>query len=481
MSEITCFRNRKVAVFGLGKAGKATAIALGTGGAEVYAWDDSIASREALFEGDPVQAALIAENITLEDPMLYPWEEFAGLILSPGIPLTHPTPHPVVGMAKKAGCPVIGDIELLARSYPQASYIGITGTNGKSTTTALIGHILKTASIPTEIGGNIGIPALELDPLAKGGAYVLELSSYQLDLIDKAHFNIAILLNITPDHIDRHGSMEGYTAAKRRIFKESTSADIGIIGIDNPICKQIFEELRAQKRPGKLIPISTKQRVEGGVAVIGDILYNDIATKEIFGVPLSTTYLPGEHNAQNIAAAFAAAYSMLVRPDRIVQAIQNFKGLSHRLQQVGEVQGIRFVNDSKATNADSSSNALAAYPDHVFWLAGGLAKSGGITSLEPYFKGIKHTFLFGNAQEEFAQTLNGKVPNTLCDTMEVAFNKAVKAAYDYAKTTGKEAIVLLSPACASFDQFPNFEVRGERFCVMVQSFCNSTNSRVNAG
>ena len=468
--DVTRFRNKKVAVLGLGKAGKSAAAALSIGGAEVFAWDDNPDSRAALGTGS-VEDTFLAESITLQPPEKYPWSSISALVMSPGIPLTHPKPHPAVELAKKANCPIICDIELLFYSCRGPHYIGITGTNGKSTTTSLIGHILQHAGMPCQVGGNIGIPALDLEPLWQGGAYVLEVSSYQLDLLHKAKFDISVLLNITPDHIDRHGSMEGYIASKKKIFSRQNAGDVAILGVDDPIVRKIHEELVQAGNIGKVIPVSVKERIDGGVSIIDGVLYNDIGTKDMFGVELGNLErLPGKHNAQNIAASFATAYVLQITSDKIIDGIRTFQGLQHRLQLVGALQGVKFVNDSKATNADAASHALGAYEKNIYWIAGGLPKEGGIESLASYFPRIRHTFLIGQAQDAFAATLEGKVAYTKCGDLEKAFNEAAAMAIENARKEGKEAVVLLSPACASWDQWKNFEVRGEAFCSQAEQY-----------
>lgn len=475
--EVTRYRNQKVAVFGLGKAGKSAAIALVSGGTEVYAWDDNANAREAFFDGS-VEGAMLASHVTMLPPEQYPWQDIKALVLSPGIPFTFPTPHPVVTLAKHAGCPVICDIELLYYSCRGPHYVGITGTNGKSTTTSLIGHILKQAGMQTQVGGNLGIPALDLEPLGQGGAYVLETSSYQLDLLQKTKFDIAVLLNITPDHLDRHGGMEGYIAAKKRIFKEQKEGDVAIIGIEDEYSRRIYEELRKEGHIGKIIPISTDARIEGGVSILDGVIYNDIDTKDMFGITLGDLpRLPGKHNAQNIAASYAATYMLRLMTDTIVDGIRGFEGLRHRMQIAGETAFVRYVNDSKATNADATSKALASYPKgNIYWIAGGLPKAGGISSLKEFFPNIRHAFLLGQAEDDFAETLQGNVPFSKCGDLSKAFKAAATMAQHDAKASKEQAIVLFSPACASFDQWKNFEVRGDAFCNLVEKFLEAKQS-----
>jgi UDP-N-acetylmuramoylalanine--D-glutamate ligase len=439
-------------VFGLARSGLAAARALQAAGAEVLAWDDD-ATRRA-------QAA--ASGIAVANLATADFARLDALVLSPGVPLTHPEPHWTVRAAQAAGCPVIGDIELFARAGLPARTVGITGTNGKSTTTALIGHILRRCGMSCEVGGNIGRAALEFEALDGAGVYVLELSSYQLDLTDSLALDIAVLLNITPDHLDRHGGMAGYIAAKRRVFNGQTAEDIAVIGIDDAPCAALREELAGG--PQRVIPVSVAGTAEGGVWVAGDgTLIDDLdgAREAVAGLAGIAT-LPGAHNWQNAAAAYAAMRGLgLARAD-ILAALADFPGLAHRQELVAGRRGIGFVNDSKATNAEAAARALASY-DAVYWIAGGVAKAGGIESLRPLFPRIRKAYLIGAAAGTFADTLGAAVPHARCETLE----RALAAAWKDARDAGEPAVVLLSPACASFDQFKDFEARGDAFRAAV--------------
>lgn len=453
MITVSQFADRPVAVFGLGRSGIATAEALAAGGATVWAWDDN----------DEARAAADARGIALRAPTDCDWHRAAALVLSPGIPLTHPTPHPVVTLARQANCPVVGDIELLARAQPKAAYIGITGTNGKSTTTSLIGHILKEAGRTVEVGGNLGAPALGLAPLEAGGLYVLELSSYQLDLVDDATFDIALLINLSPDHLGRHGGMDGYVAAKRRIFRHQKPHMMAVIGVDDERSQVLFDELKAQGGR-RVVPISSLRRVSKGVFAAGGLLVDDMegAMRTVLDLKQAPT-LPGAHNWQNAAAAYAAARAVGVEREIIAQALVTYPGLAHRQERVGTVDGIPFINDSKATNADATVRALACY-DAIYWIAGGLAKEGGLGGVEPFLPRIRRAFLIGDAEAAFAETLTGTVAISRCGTLD----KAVDEAHRLAVAEGiSGAVVLLSPACASFDQFRSFEHRGDVFRQLV--------------
>lgn len=449
---VTEFAGKRVMVLGLAKSGRAAARALLDGSAELLAWDDSRKARDS-----------VAGQVDLVDPASVDWRGIAALVLSPGIPLTFPEPHPAVRRAREAGAEIIGDIELLGRAQKQARYVGITGTNGKSTTTALIGHILAASGRRVEIGGNLGTPALSLEPLGADGIYVLEASSFQLDLIETLAFDVAVLLNITPDHLDRHGDMDGYIAAKKRIFARQGEGAASVIGVDDAICRDIAEELR---RAGKaqIIPISVTRQVPGGVYAEGGWLIDAAGPRPERVIDLAgAERLPGSHNAQNAAAAYAASRALGVEREAAVAAIRSFPGLAHRQELVGTIGGVRYINDSKATNADATEKALACY-DSIYWILGGLPKSGGIASLTSYFPRVRHAYLIGKATEEFAATLGDAVPFTRSGDLAAA----LAAAHEKAQREGVPgAVVLLSPACASYDQFPNFEVRGDRFRELV--------------
>ena len=447
------FPGRPVGVLGLAKSGRAAAHALAAGGDEILAWDDNAKVREAL-----------AAELPIHDLATADWRNIAALVLSPGIPHSFPEPHPAVVRAREAGAEIIGDIELLGRAQPEARYIGITGTNGKSTTTALIGHILAAAGRRVEVGGNLGTPALSLAPLGRDGSYVIEASSFQLELISTLAFDIAVLLNITPDHLDRHGTMEGYVAAKRQIFARQNTSSTAIVGVDDPICGAFCDELR-RGGSASVIPISVLEPVPGGVYVDQGWLVDAMGPKPLRVLDLGLAErLPGAHNWQNAAAAYTAARASGVDTAAATAAICSFPGLAHRQELVGTIDGIRYINDSKATNADATEKALLCY-SAIYWIAGGLPKAGGIAPLTPHFGRLRHTFLIGRATEEFAATLDGSVPFSRCGDLATA----VAAASAQAHHDGVPgAVVLLSPACASYDQFKNFEERGDTFRRLVE-------------
>lgn len=442
-------KGKTYGVVGLGKSGRSTIAALLKAGAEVLAWDDKESTRAAVAKEFPA--------ITLAEPASWPWEKMSSLVMSPGIPLIS---NPLVALARKAGVEVIGDIELLYRAAPEAKYIAITGTNGKSTTTTLIGHILKACGRQVEVGGNLGRPVLEFPPLGTEGIYVLELSSYQLDLLKTLRVNVAVWLNISPDHIDHHGSMEAYVEAKRAIFARQQKRDVAVVAVDDATSGDQCRRLQAGRQQS-VIPVSAKQKLGAGVTVLHGVLSNNFGLSEMRGDLSQVKSLQGEHNGQNAAAAYAACFAMGCQHEEIMAAMQTYPGLAHRMQWLGEIDGVTFVNDSKATNADAAEKALKTY-DQIYWIAGGVAKEGGIAPLQHYFPKIRHAYLIGEAAAAFAETLKGHVDVTMSGTLDAAF-KAARA--DAAKTGG---VVLLSPACASFDQFANFEVRGDAFMKLVE-------------
>ncbi len=450
-------KGKTYGVCGLGKSGRSTVVALLKSGAKVVAWDDNPqANAAAQKEFAAMQLKPIAE---------WPWKQLAALIMSPGIPLTHPTLHPAVAAARKAAIPVLGDIELLFRAQPDATTIGITGTNGKSTTTSLIGHILKACGKTVEVGGNLGIAALSLKPLGAGEYYVLELSSYQLELLETARMNISVLLNISPDHLDHHGSMENYIAAKKHIFDRQKKQDVAVVAVDDAISDGICRDLLIGKQQS-VIPVSARKRLGSGICVEGGILNNRFALTEFVRDIRGIKSLQGEHNWQNAAAAYAACFACGCAHADIMAHMETFPGLPHRMQWLGEVRGMQFVNDSKATNADAAEKALRTY-DYIYWIAGGRAKEGGIESLARYFPKIRHAYLIGEAASDFAKTLEGKVTYSVSGTLDKAFAQAV---VDGCADHVKDEAILLSPACASFDQFPNFEARGEAFVALFEAW-----------
>jgi UDP-N-acetylmuramoylalanine--D-glutamate ligase len=461
MIPVAAYQDRAVAVFGLARSGIAAARALTAGGAAVAAWDDGEQAREVAR----------AAGIALVPPSSLEWPTLAALILSPGVPLTHPTPHPVVAAARSAGCPVIGDIELFAQTapaLPRHAVAAITGTNGKSTTTALLAHLVRVAGRPAVACGNIGAPILDLDPLPEGGVYVIEISSYQIDLTFSLRPAVAILLNITPDHLDRHGSMANYVAVKRRIFDWQDRTGTAVIGVDDDYGRETVDRLRAAGR--SVVPVTVRGRAAAGVSVEDGLLYDPAAAPDRPILSLAgIDSLPGRHNWQNAAAAYAAARALGLAPEVIEAGLHTFPGLAHRMETVGVIGGVRWVNDSKATNADAAERALDSF-DRVRWIAGGKAKQDGIDGLAPWFPRIARAYLIGEAQDAFAGVLErANVPVERCGTMD----RAVAAA---ARDARPGDVVLLSPACASFDQYRDFERRGDHFRALVAALAGEASA-----
>src|SRR5215469_14355687 len=458
MIPVRGFEGRKMAVFGLARSGLAAARALEAGHAEVVVWDDKALARDAAR----------GEGFALEDLASADWFALSALMLSPGVPLTHPKPHWTVEKAKAAGVEILGDIELFARtvaaspSHKRPKIVAITGTNGKSTTTALVAHVCAQAGCDVRIGGNIGVGVLGLDDMHGGAVYVLELSSYQLDLTSSLKADVAVILNISPDHLERHGDMAGYVAAKKRILLNQGKGDTAVIGVDDAWCQQICTEITAANRRTTL-PISARRAIGRGVYALQGLLYDATGERAVEVADLTRAIsLPGRHNWQNAAAAYAAARGLGLSVDDAVDGLLSFPGLAHRMEPVGAIGQVRFVNDSKATNADAARQALSSYPK-VYWIAGGQPKAGGIDSLSDLFPRVAKAYLVGEAAPAFARTLEGRAPSVQCGTIE----RATAQAFADASAAGGDAIVLLSPACASFDQFNDFEERGEAFRAAV--------------
>jgi len=461
MIRATSFNGKTVAVFGLGGSGIASARSLLAGGATVAAWDDGEASRSAAAR----------EGVPLVDLAKADWSQFSALVLAPGVPLTHPEPHWTVRMAQDSGVEIIGDIEIFARERaahaPDAPFIGITGTNGKSTTTALIAHILRHAGRDVQLGGNIGRAVLTLDDPAPERFHVIELSSFQIDLTPTLKPTVGVMLNVTPDHLDRHGTIENYAAVKERLVD---GAEVAAVGLDDEFGLAMLQR-RIQKAPA--IAFSAEKSIAPGYSLLEDTII--CSNREALAVKLASlggiATLRGKHNAQNALAAIAAVRECLnwigQSSDLDWQgALSSFPGLPHRMEEIGRIGNVLFVNDSKATNADSTEKALLSFPRDVFWIVGGKPKAGGISALEKYFGGVAKAYLIGESSEDFAQTLDGKVTFERSGTLDTAI---AAAARDAKASAGAEPVVLLSPACASYDQFRNFEVRGDAFRKLVEA------------
>jgi UDP-N-acetylmuramoylalanine--D-glutamate ligase len=511
VTPVTTLAGKTVALFGLGGSGLATALALKAGGARVIACDDSPAAM-AQAEGQGIETGDLRNAA---------WSRFAALILSPGVPLTHPEPHWSVKLAKAASVEIIGDIELFCRERaklaPDAPFIAITGTNGKSTTTALIAHILREAGGDVQMGGNIGTAILSLEPPANDRVHVIEMSSFQIDLTPSLKPTIGVLLNISPDHLDRHGTMENYAAIKERLV---AGASTPVVSIDDEHCRAIAERLR--NRTSHEFRFSARGSELGGQGFAASgtrivRIYSRRDGRSWLGDVGGLSNLRGQHNLQNALAAVAAVDLLdlamtrrlenvvferlseelagerkpvdlsshdprwielkaiveeghdldrwLVRADLFQSALRTFPGLPHRMEEVGRLGRAIFVNDSKATNADSAEKALASF-ERVLWILGGKPKEGGIEMLRPYFPKVDRAYLIGEAADEFAGTLGEEVPYLRCGTLD---NAVAAAATDAARSTADEPVVLLSPACASYDQFKNFEERGNHFRDLIRA------------
>ncbi len=462
MIPITTFAGKKVAVFGLGGSGLASAKALLAGGADVIAFDDNAASL--------TKAGV--EKVATGDLRFADWSRIAALVLAPGVPLTHPEPHWTVKLAQQAGVEVIGDIELFCRERrrhaPGAPFVAITGTNGKSTTTALIAHLTAAAGLDAQLGGNIGTAILSLEPPENGSTkrrvHVIECSSYQIDLAPSLDPSVGILINLSEDHLDRHGTMAHYAAVKERLVAGVPQDGTAIVGVDDEWCRAIADRLaQSGKRP---VRISVRQELSEGLFVAGQkIVRASAGGTQLIAELGGIGSLRGLHNAQNAACAAAAALALGLSPAAIQAGLRSFPGLAHRMEEVGRLGRVLFVNDSKATNADSSAQALACFDD-VFWIAGGKPKTGGIESLRKFFPRIRKAYLIGEAADEFAKTLGGDVAHEIDGTLDKAL---AAAARDAGRSPAGEPVVLLSPACASFDQYRNFEVRGDAFRALVRA------------
>ena len=459
MIETTAFAKTDVAVFGLARSGLSSVKALVHGGARVFAWDDN----------EPNRDAARAEGAIIKPFAEWPWAKLKAMALSPGISLTHPEPHAVVLAAREANVEIIGDVEIFAREIrsdrnagARAPIVGITGTNGKSTTTALIGHVLTQCGYTAEIGGNIGKPVLELSPPTAKTIYVLEISSYQIDLSPSLAPDVSVLTNITPDHIDRHGTLENYASVKARLLTQTAKTGHVCIGVDDPLTSSIYTQL-SSSGAAEAVPVSVGKVLGRGIFVLDGALYDAQGQRAAKVMDLSmATHLPGAHNWQNAALAYAAVKPFVKDIRAIVEAIASFPGLAHRMEDVGRIGKVRFINDSKATNADAAQRALVCFDD-IYWIAGGRAKEGGIESLRPQFERIHKAYLIGEAAADFANALSA-VPHENARTLD----RAVELAYaDARNSAGISPVVLLSPACASFDQFKDYEQRGDVFRDLV--------------
>jgi UDP-N-acetylmuramoylalanine--D-glutamate ligase len=462
MTPATSFAGRNVALFGLGGSGLATARALTAGGAVVSAWDDSAAARSMAMEQGLSPADLAGAD----------WSQFQALVLAPGVPLTHPQPHWTVERAHAQGIEIIGDIELFCRERqtraPDAPFIAVTGTNGKSTTTTLIGHLLSGCGKDVALGGNLGPPILALAPPAPWRYHVIECSSFQIELAPSLNPSIGLMLNVTPDHLDRHGTLDRYAALKERVVR---GADVALIGVDDAYGQAMGERngWRSHQKPDRRnLPVSVKRRLDFGIFVADQKILAAEAgggTRVLADLRGIST-LRGTHNAQNAAFAAGAVDLLGIKTAQLQALLRSFPGLAHRMEEVGRLRQVLFVNDSKATNADAAEKALRSF-ESIFWIAGGQSKEGGIEPLRPLFNRIAKAYLIGAAQDDFARVLGDDVATERCGRLEVA---VARAGADALRSTAAEPVVLLSPACASYDQFKNFEMRGDLFRSLARAF-----------
>jgi UDP-N-acetylmuramoylalanine--D-glutamate ligase len=455
---VTAFAGKKLAVFGLGGSGLVSASALLAGGADVVAFDDDAQS----------VAKANAAGIPTADLRDIDWSKIAALVLAPGVPLTHPEPHWIVALAQKAGVAVIGDIELFCRERaklaPDAPFVAITGTNGKSTTTALIAHLAASAGLDAQLGGNIGTAILSLQPPQAGRVHVIECSSYQIDLAPSLDPSVGILINLSEDHLDRHGTMAHYAEVKERLVAGVPSNGTAVVGVDDDWCRAIADRLAQIGK--RVVRVSVHRELSDGIYVTnGRIMRATPAGVTPIAELGGIGSLRGQHNAQNAACAAAAALALGLEPPAIQAGLRSFPGLAHRMEDLGRRGAVLYVNDSKATNADSAAQALACFSD-IFWIAGGKPKTGGIESLRGFFPRIRKAYLIGEAADEFAATLSPGVPYEIDGTLDKALAAASR---DAEASTVPEPVVLLSPACASFDQYRNFEVRGDAFRELVRA------------
>ncbi len=446
MITTSAFAGKRYAVLGLARSGMAAVESLLAGGAEVTAWDSREEPRRAL-EG----------RVELADPLGIDLAGFAGVVVSPGVPLNS---HPIASHAEAAGVPVIGDIELFALARPDLPahrVVGITGTNGKSTTTALVHHVLQSAALPTRMGGNIGLPVLGQAPLPPGGVYVLELSSYQIDLTHSLACDVAALLNITPDHLDRYDGFEAYAASKARLFAMQDADQFAVFGVGDSETRSVAERELARHLPGKV------QSVDGA---------------DLLSLQPDWPTLQGPHNLQNAAVAVAIAEALGLTQAQWAPALASFRGLPHRMERVAEAGGLLFINDSKATNPASTAPALAAFPPNpnkrVHWIVGGLPKGDDLDECVPHFGNIAAAYTIGEAGPMFADLLRPHMPVTRSEMMCDAIQQAMAAARP-------GDVILLSPACASFDQFRDYEARGDSFRQIVQALTTDQGSPAAEG
>ncbi|UTW56408.1 UDP-N-acetylmuramoyl-L-alanine--D-glutamate ligase [Kordiimonas sp. SCSIO 12610] len=447
MIEARTYQGKTIGVFGLARTGVAAAEALIASGAEVWAWDDNT-ERTASAPFDTVNLHTANFN------------DLDALLLAPGVPLTHPEPHALVKKAQEADVRIISDFDVFEggrKDLPAHQTVAITGTNGKSTTTALITHMIAECGKPSVMGGNIGTGVLTLDPMPEGGVYVFEMSSFQLDITSDFRPDISVLLNMTPDHLDRHGDMDGYAKAKGRIFEIQDKNAKAVISVDDEYSRSF-----AKQYSDRTIPVSVKVILDNGISVQNGVLHDRLDDNHQNYNLLDAKTLVGEHNHQNAAATYAVGRLLRFDGAAIVNSFASFPGLTHRQELVAELDGVRFINDSKGTNPDAAARALDAFT-HIHWIAGGRAKGALGNSLKDHLSAVKHAYLIGESADELAGLIGDKVP---CD-MSGTLKAAIAAAKENAASGD---VILLSPACTAFDQFQNFEDRGDAFKAIVKEY-----------
>lgn len=456
MIDLSRLKGQRLGVFGLGRTGLAAVKALVAGGADVVAWDDN----------EPLRGPAADARAEIADLASADLADLAAIVWSPGAPFLAPKPHPAAAAARRAGVPLVSDVQLLLDAATDAAFVGVTGSNGKSTTTSLIGHILNRAGRTVAVGGNLGPPTLGLEMLGAGGVYVLELSSYQLELTPRPRFDVALLLNLEPDHLDRHAGLHGYAAQKRRIF---AGPGVAIVGVDDDHGRWLADRLEGKRT---VLPISAAGQAAGGVHADAESLYDarDVAdlAKSVGAAVFQfdrAQALTGRHNRQNAAAAYAAAKTLGLALEEIAPALASFPGLPHRQELVRTLGHVRYVNDSKATNAAAAARALDSF-ERIYWIAGGLPKDGGLVGLEPWLDRIVKAYLIGEAAPAFEAQLARVAPD-MPTTVAGDLATALAAAHADAQADSAPSVALLSPACASFDQFPSYEARGDAFRAAV--------------
>jgi UDP-N-acetylmuramoylalanine--D-glutamate ligase len=454
MINLSNFSNCKIGIFGLGKTGLDSLNAFSIEETQIIAWDDN---KENILR---IKKTIDKTKNIYFSSMIDPFDvkKLDFVIVSPGVPNKYPAPHKIFSICERYNIPVITDIDILFKACPVANYVGVTGTNGKSTTASLINHILGMSHYKSALGGNIGKPVLSLPNFDNPTEnYVIELSSYQLDLMQEYKFNVATLLSVTPDHLDRYESFDDYKNAKIKIFHNQNKNDFAVISLNNEVNRAIFKELKLSNKQ-KIIPISSKEIVDNGISVMNNIIYDNYFEHKTFNIIVPNSLI-GPHNAENIAVAYAAAKALNVEIKSIINSLNSFIGLPHRMELFFQTGNLTFVNDSKATNIASCKEVLDSFKD-IYWIAGGIFKEKSVEELGNHLKEVRHCYLIGKDSYKFIQILKAKkIPYSISNTIENALSEI--------KDVVKGGTILLSPCCSSFDQWKNFEERGDVFKSLV--------------